>query len=145
MKLESAAELAWRRFSRRLPSDVQSVEAALETQQRTFDQWVACLVVANHFVTRVHSGVHRRGATKGRRSSVAWRALRWLAGGGSFTAEQIAAQIGKPHVDVVRRGLKRLLARGCVSASAVVSQLEPRAFTITERGRQMLEEQGEGQ
>jgi hypothetical protein len=67
--------------------------------------------------------------------------LRWLEGGGSFTAEQIAAQIGNPHVDVVRRGLKRLLARGSVAASKVVSPLEPRVFTITARGRQVLEEQ----
>jgi hypothetical protein len=138
MTSESAVQLAWRRFSRGLPSHVQSVEDALETGERCFTQWLACLASANHWSDRVHRSKHRRGSIDPRRKNVARRSLKLLSGGESLTAEQIAARIGKPHVDVVRRGLKKFLARGLVVARAANTPFEPRHFCITPRGKAVL-------
>jgi SOS-response transcriptional repressor LexA len=117
---------------------VVSVEDALETDRRTFAQWTACLDAANHFALRVKRNVHRRGAGGSRPESVAWRALKLLSNGQSLTAEQIARRIGRPHVDVVRRKLKRFRSRGFVTTSPTYSRFEPRRFTITARGRWAL-------
>ncbi len=138
MTLEFSAQFAWRRFSRGLPPGVSSVEDALKTDRRSFAQWTACLDAANHFASRVKRNVHRRGAGGVRPESVAWRALKLLSSGQSLTAEQIARRIGRPHVDVVRRKLKRFGSRGFVTTSPTYTKFEPRRFTITARGRWAL-------
>jgi hypothetical protein len=137
--LETPAQFAWRRFSRGLPSGVDSVESALKTQHRTFTQWTACLDAANHFALRVKRNVHRRGAGGSHPESVAWRALQLLSSGQALTAEEIARRIGKPHVDVVRRGLKKFHSRGFVTTSPTYTKFEPRRFILTARGRWALE------
>ena len=143
MRLESGAQFAWRRFSRGLPAWVQSVEDALGTGQRSFAQWLACLDAANHYAERAHGSRQRRSAIGSRREGVAWRSLAQLSSGEALTAEQIADRIGKPHVDVVRRGLKKFLRRRFVIASRPTAHLEARRFSITPLGQAILE-LGEG-
>ena len=144
MRLETGAQFAWRRFSKGLPTRVQSVEEALATGQRSFAQWLACLDAANHYAERAHASQRRRGAIGSRRDRVAWRSLAQLSRGEALTAGEIADRIGKPHVDVVRRGLKKFLHRRFVIASRPTAHLEARRFSITPLGKAILE-QGESE
>lgn len=129
--------LAWRRFSRGLPEGVDSVEQALETGLRCFEQWRACLETANHFAWRVNSHVHRRAAGSSP-ENVPWRSLRLLLSGGTLTAEMISRRLDV-HVDVARRAMKSFREKGWVSSSESYTKDQPREFTITSLGRSALE------
>ena len=131
-------QLAWQRFSRGLPSSITSVEQALETGSRTFEQWRICLDTANHFAARVYSNVHRRGMGD-RSDKIAWRALRLLSSGRNLTAETLSLELGGVHVDVVRRAMKTFREKAWVVSSDSYTKFDPRRFQITELGRMALE------
>lgn len=133
----NAVALAWRRFARGLPSEVNSVERALETGLRSFSQWRTCLDTANRQAARVNRHVHRRAAPT-KPDNVGWRSLTLLAKTEPRTAEGIARAL-EVHPDVVRRALKTFRERGWVAASATYTRDEPRTFTITALGRSVLD------
>ena len=133
----NASALAWRRFSRGLPDGVDSVEKALETGLRSFEQWRTCLETANHFAWRVNSHVHRRAAGSNP-ENVFWRSLRLLSTGEMLTAEAMARTLGV-HVDVVRRATKLFRKRSWVTTSETYSKFQAREFSITAIGLAALE------
>ena len=128
--------LAWRRFARGLPNEVDSVERALESGLRSFRQWRTCLDTANRHAERVNRHLHRRAAHS-KPDNVAWRSLELLFRDQGRTAEIIARKL-EVHPDVVRRALKTFRERGWVAASATYTRDQPRVFTITEFGRSAL-------
>jgi hypothetical protein len=132
------SHLAWQRFSRGLPENITSVEIALETNHRTFEQWRICLDTANHFAARVYSNVHRRGMGD-RPNKIAWRALRALSSGQNLTAEELRLALGGVHVDVVRRAMKTFREKNWVTSSEKYTKFDPRRFEITELGRMALQ------
>jgi hypothetical protein len=132
------AQLAWQRFSRGLPANITSVEIALETNHRTFEQWRICLDTANHFAARVYSNVHRRGMGD-RPNKIAWRALRTLSSGQKLTAEELRLALGGVHVDVVRRAMKTFREKNWVISSETYTKFDPRRFEITDLGRMALQ------
>jgi hypothetical protein len=131
------AAMAWQRFSRGLPEEVRSVEAALVRGLRSFEQWRTCLDTANHLAARINVNIHRRAAGSSP-VNVPWRSLKRLANGESLTAEAIS-KILKVHVDVVRRAMKTFRGKGWVTANATYTKEQPRVFTITELGLSALE------
>jgi hypothetical protein len=133
----NASALAWQRFSRGLPNDVTSVEQALETGLRSFEQWRTCLETANHFAWRVNSHVHRRAAGSSPKN-VLWRSLRLLSTGEALTAEAMSRTL-EVHVDVVRRATKVFRKRAWVSTSSTYSKFQAREFSITALGIEALE------
>ena len=133
----NASTLAWRRFSRGLPEEVQSVEQALEAGLRSFEQWRTCLETANHFAWRVNRHVHRRAAGSSP-ENVFWRSLRLLSTGETLTAEAMGRTL-EVHVDVVRRAMKIFRKRGWVLANSTYSKFQARAFSITALGLEALE------
>jgi hypothetical protein len=133
----NASVLAWRRFSRGLPEEVNSVEQALETGLRSFEQWRTCLESANHFAWRVNSHVHRRAAGSSP-ENVFWRSLRLLSTGEALTAETMSRTL-EVHVDVVRRAAKIFRKRGWVTASSTYTKFQAREFSITALGLEALE------
>jgi hypothetical protein len=133
----NASAIAWKRFSRGLPEDINSVEQALETGLRSFEQWRTCLETANHFAWRVNSHVHRRAAGSSP-ENVFWRSLRLLSTGEALTAEAMARTL-EVHVDVVRRAAKMFRKRGWVSTSTTYSKFQAREFSITALGLEALE------
>ena len=137
MMSESVTQMAWRRFSRGLPCEVDSVERALELRLRSFEQWRTCLDTANRQAERINRHTHRRAAGLNL-DNVGWRSLRMLATGEPFTAEVIARSL-HVHVDVVRRGLKSFRERGWLSSSKSYTREQPRVFEITKLGRLALE------
>ena len=132
----NAVGLAWRRFARGLPSEINSVEQALETGLRSFSQWRTCLDTAQRQADRVNRHAHRRAAPT-KPDNVGWRSLALLAKTEPRTAEGIARAL-EVHPDVVRRTLKTFRERGWVAANATYTRDEPRAFTITALGRGVL-------
>ena len=134
----NASQLAWQRFSRGLPANITSVEIALETNHRTYEQWRICLDTANHFAARVYSNVHRRGMGD-RPNKIAWRALRTLSSGQKLTAEELRLALGGVHVDVVRRAMKTFREKNWVISSETYTKFDPRRFEITELGRLALQ------
>ena len=132
----NAVALAWRRFVRGLPTEINSVERALETGLRSFSQWRTCLDTAQRHAERVNRHMHRRAAPT-KPDNVGWRSLTLLAKTESRTAEGIARAL-EVHPDVVRRALKTFRERGWVASSATYTRDEPRAFTITALGRGVL-------
>ena len=56
MMSESVTQMAWRRFSRGLPCEVDSVERALELRLRSLAQWQTCLESAKHHASRIEFG-----------------------------------------------------------------------------------------
>jgi hypothetical protein len=132
----NASALAWRRFSRGLPEEVNSVEQALEAGLRSFEQWRTCLETANHFAWRVNSHVHRRAAGSSP-ENVFWRSLRLLSTGEALTAEAMARTL-EVHVDVVRRAAKMFRKRGWVTTSETYSKFQAREFAITTLGLEAL-------
>jgi hypothetical protein len=133
----NASALAWRRFSRGLPEEVNSVEQALEAGLRSFEQWRTCLETANHFAWRVSSHVHRRAAGSSP-ENVFWRSLRLLSTAETLTAETMG-RILEVHVDVVRRATKLFRKRGWVTTSETYSKFQARVFSITALGLEALE------
>ena len=132
----NASALAWRRFSRGLPDGVDSVEKALETGLRSFEQWRTCLETANHFAWRVNSHVHRRAAGSNP-ENVFWRSLRLLSTGEMLTAEAMARTLGV-HVDVVRRATKLFRKRSWVTTSETYTKFQAREFSITALGLEAI-------
>ena len=132
----NAVALAWRRFARGLPTEVNSVERALETGLRSFSQWRVCLDTANRQAERVNRHMHRRAAPT-KPDNIGWRSLTLLSMTEPRTAEGIARAL-EVHPDVVRRALKIFRERGWVAASATYTRDEPRAFTITALGCSVL-------
>ena len=138
--IESSTQMAWRRFSRGLPPEAQSVSDAIGLGMRSLSQWQTCLESAKHHASRINRNIHRRGAGRPHLNSVAWRSLKLLSNGAALTAEEITHQIGRPHVDVVRRGLSRFGKRGLVVANPGKTKREPRRFSITRQGRSVLKQ-----
>jgi predicted MarR family transcription regulator len=133
----NAARLAWRRFARGLPPDVNSVERALETRLRVYAQWRTCLDTATRHVERANRHLHRRAA-RTKPNNVPWRSLAFVARQPNCTAETVARGL-EVHPDVVRRALKRFRHRGWVAAARTYTRDAPRTYTITALGQGALE------
>lgn len=129
--------MAWQRFSRGLPEAIQSVDQALETGWRSFEQWRSCLDAANHLAARINSNMHRRAAGS-HPDNVPWRSLKLLSSGEKLTCEVMSKTL-EVHVDVVRRAMKAFRAKGWVATTATYTKEQARIFTITEQGQAALE------
>ena len=124
--------MAWQRFSRGLPEVIQSVDQALESGLRSFEQWRSCLDTANHLAGRINSNMHRRAAGS-HPDNVPWRSLKLLLSGEKLTCEAMSKTL-EVHVDVVRRAMKAFRAKGWVATTATYTKEQARIFTITEQG-----------
>jgi hypothetical protein len=129
--------LAWQRFSRGLPTEIQSVNAALESGWRSFEQWRTCLDTANRHTERINRHVHRRAAGV-KLDNVPNRTLSLLSDGRPHIAEPMSRELDV-HVDVVRRALKTFHKRGWVTTSPTYTRDQPRVFVITALGQSALE------
>ena len=129
--------MAWQRFSRGLPETIQSVDQALESGLRCFEQWRTCLDAANHLAARINSNMHRRAAGS-HPDNVPWRSLKLLSSGERLTCEVLSKTL-QVHVDVVRRAMKAFRAKGWVATTATYTKEQARIFTITAQGLAALE------
>ena len=54
--IESSTQMAWRRFSKGLPPEAQSVSDAIGLGMRSLAQWRTCLESAKHHASRIEFG-----------------------------------------------------------------------------------------
>ena len=126
-----AVQLAWRRFSRGLPTSISTIEEAITSGARTLEQWNTCMDTATHLMRRSDSHARSRVAIR-KSDSIPRRVLQSLETGEELTADEISRAIGGAQIDVVRRALKHDVERGAVEIVGTRGVSKSRVFAIAQ-------------
>jgi hypothetical protein len=129
-----AVQLAWRRFSRGLPANIDTIEQAIASGARTLEQWNTCIDTANHLMRRSDSHARSRVAIR-KPDSIPIKVRQSLETGAELTADEISRAIGGAQIDVVRRALKHDVERGAVEIVGTRGINNSRVFAIAEPKR----------